>query len=100
MIDQLIDEDDKFILDKTKLYREYIVNKTKLYCKYILRLNKEYVDSINSDLYEDCKYILRLNKEYVDSINSDLYEDCKNYSKKFSSNEEKIDMRNLRITGI
>ena len=67
MIDQLIDEDDEFIKNKTRLYS---------------------------------KYILRLNKEYVDSINSDLYEDCKNYLKKFSSNEENLDMRNLRITGI
>ena len=65
MIDHLIDEDDEFIKNKTRLY---------------------------------CKYILRLNKEYVDSIVSDLYEDCKNYLKKFSSNEEKLDMRNLRIT--
>ena len=67
MIDQLINTDDNFLNNKTRLY---------------------------------CKYILSLNKEYVDSINSDLYEDCKNYLKKFSSNEENLDMRNLRITGI
>ena len=47
MIDQLIDEDDEFIVNKTRLYREYILNKTILYCEYILRLNKKDVDCID-----------------------------------------------------
>lgn len=65
MIDQLIDEDDKFILDKTKLHREYIVNKTKLYCEYILRSNKKDVDSIDDELYEDCKNYLKENTRII-----------------------------------
>ena len=55
-IDQLIKEDDDFLNNKTKLY---------------------------------CEYCLSLDKEYVDSITSGLYEECENYLKKFSSNEEK-----------
>ena len=59
MIDQLIDEDDEFIVNKTKLYREYIVNKTRLYCEYILRLNKQDVDCIDDNLYDDCNNLLK-----------------------------------------
>ena len=70
MIEQLIDKNDNFLNNKAKLY---------------------------------CEYCLSLNKEYVDSINSNLYEDCKNYLKKFSSNEEKKryekfkDNRNIKL---
>ena len=44
IFDQIIKKDNNFLNDKTRLY-----------CKYCLSLNKEYVDSINSNLYEDCK---------------------------------------------
>ena len=54
--DQLINTDDEFLNNKTKLY---------------------------------CEYCLSLDKEYVDSINNDFYEECENYLKKFSSNEAK-----------
>ena len=54
--DQLINTDDEFLNNKTKLY---------------------------------CEYCLSLDKEYVDRIRDDFYEECENYFKKFSSNEEK-----------
>ena len=72
MIEQLIDKNDNFLN-----------NKAKLYCEYCLSLNKEYVDSINSNLYEDCK-------------NYFSKKDCKN----LVVMKKKKDMRNLRITGI
>ena len=54
--DQSINTDDDFLNNKTKLY---------------------------------CEYCLSLDKEYVDSIINDFYEECENYLKQFSSNEEK-----------
>ena len=44
IIDQLINENNKFLNDKTKLY-----------CEYCLSLGKEYVDSIRPGLYEECE---------------------------------------------
>ena len=46
--DQLIDADD-----------EFLNNKTKLYCEYCLSLGKKYVDSITDDLYEECENYLK-----------------------------------------
>ena len=43
-IEQLIDTDDTFLN-----------NKTKLCCEYCLSLGKEYVDSIRPGLYEECE---------------------------------------------
>ena len=47
-IEQLIDKNDKFLNDKTKLY-----------CEYCLSLGKEYVDSITGNLYEECENYLK-----------------------------------------
>ena len=48
IMDQLIDTDD-----------EFLNNKTKLYCEYCLSLGKKYVDSITDDLYEECENCLK-----------------------------------------
>ena len=71
-IDHLIDEDNKFIIDKTILY---------------------------------CKYCLRLNKDEVNSLAKNFYEECEDYLKKIESNsndglEKMIDMGNMRLKGI
>ena len=61
--DQLIETDDKFES-----------NLTKIYCEYVLSLDKIYVDRIVDGYYEQCENYL---KEYSSN------EECEN-----SSNEE------------
>ena len=51
IIDQLIGLDNKSIIDKAKSY-----------CKYCLSLNKEDVNSICNNFYEECE-------NYLESIN-------------------------------
>ena len=68
IMDQLIDTDD-----------EFLNNKTKLYCEYCLSLNKEYVDSITNGLYEECENYLKKfssneekEKQFIKSYESNL----------------------------
>ena len=68
-IDNLIEKDNKFILDKTKLY---------------------------------CEYCLRLDKDNVNRIAENFYEECENYLKELKKllNISNIDMRNKRIKNL
>ena len=68
-IDNLIEKDNKFILDKTKLY---------------------------------CEYSLRLDKDNVNRIAENFYEECENYLKELKKllNISNIDMRNKRIKNL
>ena len=66
-IDNFIDEDNKFIIYKAILY---------------------------------CKYCLRLNKDEVNSLVKNFYEECEDYFKKFENYFNKMDMRNMRLKGI
>ena len=64
MVDQLIEKNDLFLY-----------NKTKLYCEYVLGLGKEYVDGITDELYEKCENFLKklstdeeLEKEFIKRV--------------------------------
>ena len=67
IFDQLIEINDIFLY-----------NKTKLYCEYVLGLGKEYVDGISNDLYEKCENYLKnlsseeVEKQFIKSYESDL----------------------------
>lgn len=66
--DQLIDTDD-----------EFLNNKTKLYCEYCVSLGKENVDRIVYSLYDDCKNYFKKfgsneerEKQFIKSYESNL----------------------------
>ena len=66
--DQLINTDD-----------EFLNNKTRLYCEYCVSLDKKYVDSIVDNFYEECENYLKklssneeLEKQFIKSYESDL----------------------------
>ena len=74
-VDQLINKDD-----------EFLNNKTKLYCEYCLSLGKKYVDSITVDLYEECENYLKnfsSNKEKEEQF-------IKSYESKLARKGEEI----------
>ena len=96
-INQLIDEDKKFI-----------INKSKLYCKYCLRLGKDKVNSITNNFYEECEDYLKelegnsnngleIEQNEKDFINSYLSilaregkEICKEFESKYNVDNELI----------
>ena len=55
-MDHLIDEDKKFI-----------INKSKLYCKYCLSLGKDEVNSIANNFYEECEDYLKELENYLNN---------------------------------
>ena len=68
IMDQLINDNNKFLNDKTKLY-----------CEYCLSLDKDYVNSIVENFYERCenylkKFIIKNSLEMVDMRNMRLKE--------------------------
>ena len=68
IMDQLINDNNKFLNDKTKLY-----------CEYCLSLDKDYVNSIVENFYERCEnYLKKFNTknslEMVDMRNMRLKE--------------------------
>ena len=74
-VDQLINKDD-----------EFLNNKTKLYFEYCLSLGKKYVDSITVDLYEECENYLKnfsSNKEKEEQF-------IKSYESKLARKGEEI----------
>ena len=74
-IDNLIDEDNKFIFDKAKLY-----------CKYCLRLNKDYViREVDENFYEECEDYLKELESWLNKSNIGMRNIC---------------MRNMRLKGI
>ena len=80
-IEQLIDKDDKFLNDKTKLY-----------CEYCLSLGKEFVDSITDNLYEECEnYIKKFSsneekeKQFITSYLKKLAKEGKEICKEVDS---------------
>ena len=93
-MDNLIDEDNKFIIDKAILY-----------CKYCLRLNKDEVNSLEKKFYEECEDYLKklesnintrleteqIEKQFINSYQSNLASEGK---------EKMIDMGNIRLKGI
>ena len=60
-IDNLIDKDNKFITDKTKLY-----------CEYCLRLDKDNVNRIAENFYEECENYLKELKRLLNNSNIDM----------------------------
>ena len=80
-VDQLIDTDD-----------EFLNNKTKIYCEYCLSLDKKYVDSITDDLYEECENYLKnysgnkeKEKQFIKSYQSVLAKEGKEICAEFDS---------------
>ena len=62
VLDQLIEESDKFLIDKSILY-----------CKYVLSLNKDYVEStVGSNYYEECEDYLKELKSWLNNSNIDM----------------------------
>ena len=79
--DQLINTDD-----------EFLNNKTKLYCEYTLSLGKEYVNSISNDFYEECENYLKKfssneekEKQFIKSYESNLAKEGKEICKEVES---------------
>ena len=72
IMDHLIEEDNKFIIDKAILY-----------CKYCLRLNKDYVtNSVGSNFYKECE---------------DYLKELENWLNNYNKDKNKIDMSNLNM---
>ena len=56
-MDNFIDEDNKFIIDKAILY-----------CKYCLRLNEDEVNSLVKNFYEECEDYLKKIENYFNKM--------------------------------
>ena len=92
-IDHLLDEDNKFIIDKTILY-----------CKYCLRLNKDEVNSLAKNFYEECEdYLEKFNiknkleiesieKQFITSYQSNLASEGKEICKEVESQFDDYDL--------
>ena len=69
-----------------------LLKKGKEICDVIEQLigvgNKFLIDQIKAY----CKYCLSLNKDYVNSVWNNFYEECEDYFKELESNTNKMDI--------
>ena len=71
--------------------KKFIFEKFNLYCKYCLSLNKDFVNSIANDFYEECEdYFKKLENEQTE----------KQLNLALEGKEKMIDMGNMRLKGI
>ena len=89
------------IIDSLYITDELLKDKIKLYCDYILKLDKEYVNSIANDFYEECEdYVNKyhMNNEleidekfinsYIKKLSKEGKEICKKVDLLFSNNDK------------